>query len=632
MSTQKLRQLSEHLFVYEDTCNVYLVRDGDAGLLIDSGGGAVTEVLGDAGVRSLEWVLHTHFHRDQCWGSARLVKEHGMRVAVPEYERYFFASAREQWRTRRIFDNYSGRSVGMAPAEDIAVDAELYDYEQFRWRDIVFYVLPAKGHTLGSVALIAEIDGRRIAFTGDLLIAGGHIYQLHTLEYCFGDLAGVLYTLQSLRALCAQAPELILPSHGPVIEEVTKEIELLEGRLRDVVPLGPLAGAAGFGFAAPDPASLPEPELVQLSEHLLSSGPWACASFYVLLSGTGEALLIDYGQPHYVDLHGDRDQLPFESMRFIVHRLDQLRERFGVHTIEVVCATHAHDDHVCGIPYLQRHHGSECWALDMVADVLEQPAAFAYLPATFPKPIAVQRRLADGERISWRGFELTFHSTPGHAEAHSLISAEIDGQVVAFTGDSFFPNVAGDDGKPQWGHHTALSPGYRLGMGQRSADVLRTVAPDMICDGHGGGGIAFDGAMLEQIDDFVKRETAAFRALVAEPEDQFVDISWARLRPYTAVVAPGSTLRYTLTLRNHLGRQAAFTARLIPSADWSAPEDASTLTLDAGETGELVLPLTAANAVGQRRSVVTAEVLIDGRSQGPIAEALISVLRESERE
>ena len=29
-----LRQLSEHLFVFEDTCNVYLVKIGEAGLLI----------------------------------------------------------------------------------------------------------------------------------------------------------------------------------------------------------------------------------------------------------------------------------------------------------------------------------------------------------------------------------------------------------------------------------------------------------------------------------------------------------------------------------------------------------------------------------------------------------------------
>ena len=81
----KLRQLSEHLFVFDDTCNVYLVKDGEAGLLIDTGSGTVAEFVADAGVTSLEWVLHTHHHRDQCWGTPRVVAEYGARVAVPEH-------------------------------------------------------------------------------------------------------------------------------------------------------------------------------------------------------------------------------------------------------------------------------------------------------------------------------------------------------------------------------------------------------------------------------------------------------------------------------------------------------------------------------------------------------------------
>jgi glyoxylase-like metal-dependent hydrolase (beta-lactamase superfamily II) len=84
-----LTQLSEHLYHFADTCNVYLVVDGDAGLLIDAGSGAVLDHLGEAGVRRVEWVLHTHHHRDQCWGTPRL-RCHGARVAVPEYERHLF--------------------------------------------------------------------------------------------------------------------------------------------------------------------------------------------------------------------------------------------------------------------------------------------------------------------------------------------------------------------------------------------------------------------------------------------------------------------------------------------------------------------------------------------------------------
>jgi glyoxylase-like metal-dependent hydrolase (beta-lactamase superfamily II) len=234
---EHLRQLSEHVFVFEDTCNVLLVSSGEAGLLIDAGSGAVARHVADAGVTSLEWVLHTHHHRDQCWGTPRIVAEYGAQVAVPEHERYLFESAREHWRTKRIFDNYNDHNTFFAPGQDIPVDAVLEDYEEFRWRGITFFVLPAKGHTLGSSTLLADIDGRRIAFTGDLLSTGGHLYQLHAMEYGYGDMNGVLFTLQSLQALRRRQPGLILPSHGASVEAVADDVENLEKRLLEIARL-----------------------------------------------------------------------------------------------------------------------------------------------------------------------------------------------------------------------------------------------------------------------------------------------------------------------------------------------------------------------------------------------------------
>src|SRR5262249_17413036 len=168
----RLTRLSEHLYRFADTCNVYLLVDGDAGLLIDAGSGAVLDHLPDAGVTRIDWVLHTHHHRDQCWGTPRL-RDHGARVAVPEYERHLFDQAELFWRTRRTFDNYNDRNTFFSLGADLAVDALLADYETFRWRRYEFFVLPAKGHTLGSSVLLCRIDGHLVAFTGDLFAAGG---------------------------------------------------------------------------------------------------------------------------------------------------------------------------------------------------------------------------------------------------------------------------------------------------------------------------------------------------------------------------------------------------------------------------------------------------------------------------
>ena len=43
------QKISEHLFLYEDTCNVYVIKDGETALLIDGGSGAVLDQLGQIG-------------------------------------------------------------------------------------------------------------------------------------------------------------------------------------------------------------------------------------------------------------------------------------------------------------------------------------------------------------------------------------------------------------------------------------------------------------------------------------------------------------------------------------------------------------------------------------------------------
>ena len=136
--TDKLTQLSEHLYRFTDTCNVYVITDGDSGLLIDTGSGEIVEHLDEISVRQVEWVLHTHHHRDQCSGTPRL-QDHGAKVAVPEYERHLFDQVELFWQMRRTYDNYNDRNTFFSVGTDIAVDEVLQDYETFRWRGYEFH-------------------------------------------------------------------------------------------------------------------------------------------------------------------------------------------------------------------------------------------------------------------------------------------------------------------------------------------------------------------------------------------------------------------------------------------------------------------------------------------------------------
>ena len=73
-------RISEHLYRFEDTCNVYVVvdpQDTTRCVLIDFGSGACLDRLGEIGVSRVEWILHTHHHRDQAQGDHLAVMSFG---------------------------------------------------------------------------------------------------------------------------------------------------------------------------------------------------------------------------------------------------------------------------------------------------------------------------------------------------------------------------------------------------------------------------------------------------------------------------------------------------------------------------------------------------------------------------
>ena len=51
---RNLTQLSDHLYQFTDTCNVYLITDGEHGLVIDTGSGAIVDHCDQAGVDHVE--------------------------------------------------------------------------------------------------------------------------------------------------------------------------------------------------------------------------------------------------------------------------------------------------------------------------------------------------------------------------------------------------------------------------------------------------------------------------------------------------------------------------------------------------------------------------------------------------
>ena len=475
-----LTQILPDLYLYEDTCNVYVLRDGDHAVVIDCGSGSVVESLAQIGVEKVDWVLFTHHHRDQCFGARKLL-DRGARLAVPTHERYLFDRANDYWQQKRVFDNFNDRSTFFTIGEDLPVERSLEDYARFEWGPYSLFILPTPGHTHGSLTLIVEVNGNSVAFTGDLMHDGGKLYQLHAMENQYGDLIGASLVAQSIAALKKKNVSLALPSHGPAIGEPNDCVDRLDERLHGLLDL--MRDRVG----APPGKNFPhEIKMEAISPHLLWGTEHTCSNFYVIKSDSGKALLIDY--PYFsmglflTTLHSPE---PFAQLRFTEHHLDELRDEWGIREFDVVVPTHIHDDHVCGIPYLQKHYNTECWTLEDVAKVIETPKSWN-TPCIMEPPVRVDRRFHDGERFEWEGFPFEIVFYPGQTEFHAAILGEIDGKRILFSGDSSYPLTRYlPERENEWMVNSVLRNSLTFAMHRKCADEFDRLRPDLLCPGHG---------------------------------------------------------------------------------------------------------------------------------------------------
>src|SRR5207248_3959642 len=114
--------------------------------------------------------------------------------------------------------------------------------------------------------------------------------------------------------------------------------------------------------------------------------------------------------------------------------IETLKRDFGITAIDAVIPTHYHDDHVAGCNLLRQVEGTQVWAAQTFADVLEHPANYD-LPCLWYEPVAVDRRLPVGSEIVWNEFRLMLHEQPGHTRYAVAIESVVDGKRVLFIGD-----------------------------------------------------------------------------------------------------------------------------------------------------------------------------------------------------
>ncbi len=165
------RELAPGLFQWTSTCHSYVVKDGDHGLLIDLGDGAVLDHLGEIGVTTLDWVLFTHHHREQCQGGAKLAKV-DVQTACGANEKQFFENPGQYRRMRpKLGDPFTvhGTSYVRPPVTPIRIDRTFTKMDTFEWRGREFWCIETPGDAPGHMTYCFRHDGDWRAFSGDLI-------------------------------------------------------------------------------------------------------------------------------------------------------------------------------------------------------------------------------------------------------------------------------------------------------------------------------------------------------------------------------------------------------------------------------------------------------------------------------
>lgn len=151
------------------------------------------------------------------------------------------------------------------------------------------------------------------------------------------------------------------------------------------------------------------------------------------------------GETHQVDnnvwLVGDDDEVVVIDA---AHDADAIAEAVGGRTLRAIVCTHAHNDHIDAAPELAERTG---------APVLLHPDDRVLWDMTHLDR-APDGELADGQRITVAGTELTVLHTPGHAPGAVCLHAP--GLGTVFTGDTLFQGGPGATGRSFSDHPTIV--------------------------------------------------------------------------------------------------------------------------------------------------------------------------------
>ncbi len=596
------------------------VTAGPVNKVLISRTGAFLAVYGaEESQENVERLLLTHGRRDVVSAAFPLI-DRGVKIVAPSRESYWLEKPHEFWRafTQSRFHDYAQQSTKVI-ASPISIDRKVKEGDVITWRDIEFRVLETAGYTRGSVSYVARIDGKKIAFTGDLIYGDGQILDLYSFQdaipegqirgyHGYGSrLAGLV---AGLKLLEQEELDLIVPARGPVIKRpkqaTGKLIQRVQALYRNYVSTSALhwyfkeqrmrqCGQRVLGQDA-------NIELMPYSRH-------EKAPNWVFEQGTSRLIISESGNGFLLDC----------GTQGVLNTIKDLIQSKIIKKVDGIFVTHFHDDHTDKVQAAAEEFGCPVYATSEYSDLLEQPEAY-HLPAMTANAIKNVTVMRDGQTMRWNEFEFTFHFFPGQTYHHGAMFVEKKGaKPIFFIGDAFAPSGI-DDYCVLNRNLVHEDSGYLLCL-----KMLRGVGRDFwLVNEHIPYVFSFSAEELDYLEQRYRQRIEILKELFPWDNPNYgIDEQWSVFYPYGVKCRPRATIDLQVRITNHSAIPRTFSIRPHASGGTRVLSFGKEIQLLPRATG--TLPVQVRVPANAGNYLITADVQTKGMDFQRWTEALISV-------
>lgn len=560
----------------------YAIVSGDKALLIDAP--TATDGLAKHGVRSVDRVLLTHYHRTACTALNGLPKN--VKIQAPKKaEEWLGVNGVEKYWRESLPLRGSRTAYLVSPTGYQGIEYSLVDGNSLKWEGWDIDVIDTPGHSLAHVSLVARKErGPRIVFCGGAFASAGKLWAPYTTDWDHWTDAGLKPTAKSLQVLLDAKADVLCPTYGPAL---TKDIQAsLKKTLAAVEEIGflksferftkeRLGNAPQYRFLAKEQAqSNGSKPWTQVSKNI-----WLTGNTYVLTSKDNACLMIDPWDKRSAD-------------QFAKLQTDQ---KLG--PLEVVMFSHAHYDHYDGIYSLPDRDKLQVWALDAVAKPIAEPFLLR-APFLDARPVKFDKTPKDGDTLTWREYRFRFTHLPGQSEFTMGVETTIDGKRCYFTADNFFHQDMFSGSGGWMGMNRSFPPLYSA-----SAKKVLDAAPEWVMAEHGGP-FEFNAEDFRRRVEWGKVSARAADVLCLSGNHQH---DWnphrVHVEPLVHKAKAGDTVKATLVVTNLLAAKQKLSVTLegrglTKDQTWELDVATGTLRRD------IAVPLGERIAAGRRVFVV----------------------------